>query len=118
MTREEFLSSLESQKIDFKSVEMIEHKYGFEIPELVQKIISSSVEGIFFDDDWRTLSIEEILDASEDLHVDFEEQMLLPVIDTGENDFIVYHAEDDTWSKFNIIEECHFKVKKSFYEYF
>ena len=39
-------------------------------------------------------------------------------IDTGDNDFIVYHAEDDTWSKFNIIEECHFKVKKSFYEFF
>lgn len=118
MTREEFLSTLDSQKIDLKIVEDIEHKYGFEIPEIVQKIISASVESVFFDDDWRTLSVDEILDASEDLHVDFEGQMLLPIVDTGENDFIVYHAEDDTWSKFNIIEECHFKVRKSFYEYF
>lgn len=105
MTGKEFLSSLESQKIDFKIVEEIEKKYGFEIPEVVQKIISASVESVFFDDDWRTLSVDEILDASEDLHVDFEGQMLLPIVDTGENDFIVYHAEDDTWSKFNIIEE-------------
>ena len=73
---------------------------------------------MFFDDDWRTLSVNEILDASKDLHVDFEKQLLLPIVDVGDNDFIVYHAEDGTWSKFNIIEGCHFKVKKSFYEYF
>lgn len=118
MTRQEFLSSLRSQIIDLKIVKKVEKKYGFEIPEIVQKIISASIESIFFDDGWRTLSVSEVLDASEDLHVHFEERMLLPVIDTGENDFIVYHAEDDTWSKFNIIEECHFKTKKTFYEYF
>ena len=118
MTREEFLSSLENQKINFKIVEEIEKKYGFEITEIVQRIISASVESVFFDDEWRTLSVDEILNASENLHVDFEGQMLLPIVDTGENDFIVYHAEDNTWSKFNIIEECHFKAKKSVYEYF
>ena len=118
MTRKEFLSSLENQGIDFKIIKEIEHKYGFEIPKIVQKIISASVESVFFDDDWRTLSVEEIMDASKDLHVDFESQKILPIIDTGENDFIVYHAEDGTWSKFNIIEECHFKAKKSFYEFF
>lgn len=118
MTKKEFLSCLGNQGIDFKIIKEIEHKYGFAIPEIAQKIISASVKSVFFDDDWRTLSVEEIMDASKDLHVDFEGQKILPVIDTGENDFIVYHAEDDTWSKFNIIEECHFKVKKSFYEFF
>lgn len=118
MTKKEFLSRIKSQKIDFKIVEKIENKYGFEVPEIVQKIISSSVESVFFDDDWRTLSVDEILDASEDLHVNFEDRMLLPIVDTGENDFIVYHAENNTWSKFNIIDESYFKLKDSFYEYF
>lgn len=64
MTRKEFLSCLESQEVDFKIVEEIEHKYGFEIPEIIQKIISASVESVFFDDGWRTLSVEQILDTS------------------------------------------------------
>ena len=51
MTRKEFLSSLENQGIDFKIIKEIEHKYGFEIPKIVQKIISASVESVFFDDD-------------------------------------------------------------------
>ena len=106
MTKTEFLLSLEIQEIDFNLVRKIEHKYGFEIPEIAQKIISASTESIFFEKNWRTLSVEEILDASADLHVDFEGQKILPVIDTGENDFIVYHANNDAWSKFNIIEEC------------
>ena len=50
MTRQEFLSSLRSQIIDLKIVKKVEKKYGFEIPEIVQKIISASIESIFFDD--------------------------------------------------------------------
>ena len=40
MNREEFLLSLESQTIDTVVVEEVEKQYGFEIPEIVKKIIS------------------------------------------------------------------------------
>ena len=33
----------------------------------------------------------------------------IPLIDCGENDFIVYHFVDKIWSKFNIIDETVFK---------
>lgn len=36
---------------------------------------------------------------------------MIPVIDCGENDFIVYHTAEGNWSKFNIIEECVFKKR-------
>lgn len=118
MTKKEFLLTLENQSIEKDLVEKIEYQYGFGLPIVAQKIISASKTSIFFDDDWRTLSFQEIIDASNDLHVNFEDQKLIPLIDTGENDFIVYCAENNTWSKFNIVEECHFKSKKSFLEFF
>ncbi len=40
-----------------------------------------------------------------DLHVSFKDKEIIPLIDCGENDFIVYHFMDKIWSKFNIIDE-------------
>ena len=38
---------------------------------------------------------------------------MIPLIDCSDNDFIVYHFDSKTWSKFNIIDECVFKEKES-----
>lgn len=118
MTGKDFLLQLNNQLVNKDAIKEIEAKYGIQLPVIVQKIISYSQESIFFENDWRTLSIKEVLDASEDLHVDFGELKILPLFDTGDNDFIVYRFESDTWSKFNIIDECFFKNKNLLEEYF
>ena len=51
-----------------------------------------------------------------DLHVSFRDKEIIPLIDCGENDFIVYHFMDKIWSKFNIIDETVFKKKNSLEE--
>lgn len=118
MTKKDFLLHLENQRIDFKIMEKIEREYGFKIPDVIQKVVSMSVKPVFFSNGWRTLSASEILDASEDLYIDFKGQKILPVINTDGNDFIVYRAKDDTWSMFNVIDKCYFKIKRTFYDYF
>ena len=118
MTGKEFILLLKNESAHKDVIIEIEAKYGMKLPMLVQKIISYSQESIFFENGWRTLSTKDVLEASEDLHVDFSALKILPLFDTGDNDFIVYCIVSDSWAKFNIIDECFFKQKKLLEEYF
>lgn len=57
----------------------------------------------------RLLSLEEILNADEDLQVDFVQYGLIPVFDVYDNDFICYQTKDGNWCKFNIVDEIRFQ---------
>ena len=111
MIKKEYLEHLSKKRIESKKVTKVQEIYGAEFPEIVNKIISNSNESIFFDDGCRMLSFDEIVDAENDLHVDFKEKGIIPLVDCGENDFVVYHFKDAIWSKFNIIDETVFKKK-------
>lgn len=118
MTRYEFMSYIQTVEVNDEIVSSIERKYSEILPEQIRIIVSCSQESIFFDDGWRLLSFDEVMDASDDLHVDFVNLKLLPLFDTGDNDFIVYHFENKIWSKFNIVDEVSFKNKKNLDEFF
>lgn len=47
-------------------------------------------------DGLRVLSASEIIQAEEDLHVNFIEKQFLPVADCGDNNFVVYHFADNS----------------------
>ena len=111
MTRKEYIVAISKCNIDSDVISKIEIAYGCLLPASIKRMLSYSEESVFFDDDYRTLSAAEILDAEKDLHVDFVSLRMIPVIDCGENDFIVYHTAEGNWSKFNIIEECVFLKK-------
>lgn len=57
----------------------------------------------------RLLSLEEILNAPEELSVDFVSHGLLPVFDAFDNDFICYQVKNGKWCMFNIVDEVSFK---------
>lgn len=116
MTKKEYLDRLSNMKVDDSKINKINKIYQAELTEIIKKIISNNKEPVFFDDDWRVLSFDEIIDAQHDLHIDFKERGIIPLIDCGENDFIVYHFRDKIWSKFNIVDEIVFKKKKSLEE--
>lgn len=116
MTKKEYVDWLLAKKIDEMKVGKIQDIYGTELPDVVKKIISNNDESIFFDDDYRILSYQEVIDAKMDLHVDFKDKGIIPLVDCGENDFIVYHFNDGIWSKFNIVDETVFKKKNTIEE--
>lgn len=111
MTKQEYLEKVLRTVIDDVKVSKVQKVYGCKLPEIIQKIVSTNDETIFFDDDTRILSLNEIIDAEKDLHVDFISKKIIPLADFGENDFIVYHFDDNIWSKFNIVDETMFKKR-------
>lgn len=110
MTKNDYLEQLNSKSIDKEIVEKAQEIYGNIFPEIIQKIISSGVESEFLDDDIRILSTDEIMEAEQDLHVDFKEKGLIPIADRGDNDFVVYSFEAKSWSVLNITDETQFKI--------
>ena len=116
MTSKEYIKALNDHNNDNERINRVTMLYADNLPEIVLKIISSAKETVFLDDDNRMLSYEEIVDAEKDLHVNFKEKGMIPLIDCGDNDFIVYNFNDSSWSKINIVDETVFKNRNSIYD--
>lgn len=112
MTNSEFLKKLGEYESDKKKVSKLEKIYGYKIPEIIGRIVSFASKPIFLEG-YRILSFGEVCEADDGLNVKFSEKKIIPLIDCGDNDFIVYHCKVGEWSKFNIIDECAFKKKSS-----
>lgn len=112
ITTKEYLQKIDNCKIDESKMRQIEKIYGPIIDD-IKRILSLSSRSIFFSDKdgYRTLSIGEIIDASKDLHIDFKKEKIIPIIDCGDNDFIVFHLDTKTYSKYNIVDKTIFKEK-------
>ena len=114
MKGKEYLAKVNGvEKIDAGMVNDIQKKYGNALPEIAKKIVSYSKETVFLENETRILSSAEIIQAEDDLHVDFPELGMLPLADCGENNFIVYHFADNSWSKFNLNDESVFKKRNA-----
>lgn len=118
MTIKEYMREIKKKAIDHNKVARMQKVYEGDFPEIVEKIISDCEEAVFLDEDIRVLSFDEIINAKQELHVDFQNQQMIPIMDCGENDFVVYHFKDGIWSKFNIVDETVFKKKNSLEEMF
>ena len=109
MTKQEYLRSTNRFAIDQNKLQTIYAIYAGRFPEALERIISGSNESVFFDDDdMRILSFAEMVDAEQDLHIDFKSKKLMPIADCGDNDFIVYDYANNVWAKFNIVDETIF----------
>ena len=116
MTINDYIGKLSGADIDQNKINIIEKAYACSLNELMQKIVSNCEETVFLDDDKRVLTFSEIVNAENELHVCLTQKGIIPIIDCGENDFIVYHYTDGDWAKFNIIDEVLFKRKNDLTE--
>ena len=120
MNIHDFLSGVENQSINAQFTDKLAEIYGVELIVYIRKLLSTSSESIFFesDDILRLLSHKEIFNAPDELSIDFIGLQLVPIFDTGDNDYIVFDIENDNWCKFNIVDAVKFKQKALLSEFF
>ena len=117
MNIKNFVTTLDNIPKKADAVEKITESYSTKmLPGDVEKLLSASRSGIFFDEGCRLLSLEDIVSASGDLNVDFLSACIIPLIDTGDNNYIVYNHKFNNWSIFNIVDESSFCTKNSLIE--
>ena len=119
MNRNEFIESLKKMVIKNDVKEKIVSVYNMCIPDVILKILSSyPLPELFDENESRTLSLCEVLNCEEDNGIPFKSKKIIPIVDTGNNDFIVYDASNDVWCMYNILDETAFNEGKSFEELF
>ncbi len=108
MNADNFINIIDSISINPEATASIEATYGVDLPDSIKRILSFDLDGHFFGNNKRLLSLDEIITADEELHVGFKSMKIIPLFDTGDNDFIVYSCEENTWVLYNIVDKCAF----------
>lgn len=111
-----FLNEVYQKSTNEELIEKIENAYNCKLNSQAKQIFSFSERQMFFEEKFflKLLSIDEILDASVDMNVDFKQFRIIPIIDTGDNNYIAYCVDTETWCRFNIVNEIVFDKKNSF----
>ena len=107
MTKSEFVAASQTAVPNTSLVEVIRRKYSLSIPESIGKILSVLPQGGFLegDDFCRVMSSAEIASANENLHTDFASKQLLPIIDLGDNIFVVFDGNRQEFGRFSLNDE-------------
>lgn len=105
------LQKIRNTPVDSIVSKTLKKAYGSKVPAIVEQIVTLFKSGGFVEG-YRFLSLDEIEYAEDDLHVNFKSIGLIPLIDCGDNDFVVYNYIEGKWMMFNIIEQICFKKKK------
>ncbi len=108
MNAQDFIQKTKASTINNDSCMELYSKYLGKWPDFVLRWISNCHDTLFLDNGKRVLSFDEILNADTELHVDFSVKGLLPLVDCGDNDFIVYCFKEKNWAFFNIVDEILF----------
>ena len=115
MNTPEFFDTVQNAVLSTSASDIIEKKYHTRLSTYLRSILALCKESVFWDGDkfCRLLSLSEIAQASENLHVDFVRYSAIPFFDCGENDFIVYLLSENKWAMFNIVDEVFWKKNQS-----
>ena len=109
MKIKDFLADIKKVKVDENIKNSMFEVYGEYVPEEILAILSyTSKPELFDDNESRTLSLREILQAEKLFKIPFASAKYVPIIDKGNNDFIIYNGEKKKWSMYNILEESVF----------
>lgn len=119
MTVQDFLKSYPETEISDDFEVALEKLYQSNIDTDALKVLSINKNGMFIDGEnfLRVLSQKEVLNATNDLQVDFLKINIIPIIDSGDNDFICYDLGLNKWYKFNIVDQIKFKERNSINDY-
>lgn len=107
MTKREFIFAAQNATPNASLMEALKHKYSVSFPESIGKNLSVLPQGGFLegDDFCRVMSSSEIVSANETLHTDFVGKKLIPILDLGDNVFVVFDGNRQEFGRFSLNDE-------------
>jgi len=113
------LAGLDSVEIDKASVREIEALYKTTLSNEVKKVISLHKDGVSYDDKsvLNGLSANAILNAYNDLYVDFIGLQLLPLFDIGDSEYIVYDLKKRCYAIYDISDDDEYSEESDLMKY-
>ena len=113
----DFFSSNESN-VSEKKIAALESVFSCKFDETIRSIVGKTGKTIFFKNGYRLLNFDEIKDCGKELSPVLIEKKLLPIIDCGDNEFIIYSLKNSRFSMFSTTDNTLFSKKDTILEYF
>ena len=113
------LARLDRVEIDKESISEIEALYKTVLPTGVKKAISLNKDGVSYDDKsvFNGLSANAILNAYNDLYVDFVGLQLVPLFDIGDSEYIVYNLKKRCYAIYDISDDDEYSEESDLLKY-
>jgi len=113
------LAKLDKVEIDKAIISEIEALYKTKFPNEVQKVISLNQDGVSYDDKsvFNGLSANAILNAYNDLYIDFVSLNLLPLFNIGDSEYIVYDLKKRCYALYDISEDDEYSEETNLLKY-
>jgi len=113
------LVKLDKVVIDKEAVSKIEALYKTKFSSELQKVISLNKDGVSYDDKsvFNGLSANAILNAYNDLYIDFVSLNLVPLFDIGDSEYIVYNLKKRSYALYDISDDDEYREASDLLEY-
>jgi len=113
------LAGLDKVEIDRESISEIEALYKTTLSGEVKKVISLNKDGVSYDDKsvFTGLSANAILNAYNDLYVDFVSLQLVPLFNIGDSEYIVYDVRKRCYAIYDISDDDEYSEETSLSKY-
>ncbi len=114
----EFISKAMNAELDVEKIRDVEEKFDTPLNELGKKLVSVMGETLFLRQMpfVRFLAYDELLDAEEDMNVEFSKIHTVPFFFLSDNDFVCYDGQSKDWCIFNIVDELDFSHDINIYQ--
>jgi len=113
------LEELKDVKVDKAIIGEIETLYKAKFPNELQKVISLNKDGVSYDDKsvFNGLSAKAILNAYNDLYIDFVSLNLVPLFNIGDSEYIVYDLNKKCYALYDISEDDEYSEQSDLLKY-
>jgi len=113
------LARLDKVEIDKDSITEIEALYKTKLSGELKKVISLNKDGVSYDDKsvFNGLSAKAILNAYNDLYVDFVSLQLLPLFEIGDSEYIVYNFAKRRYAIYDISDDDEYSEESDLLKY-
>jgi lambda repressor-like predicted transcriptional regulator len=113
------LAGLNNIKIDKAIISQIETLYNSKFSNELQKVISLNKDGVSYDDKsvFNGLSSNAILNAYNDLYIDFVSLNLVPLFNIGDNEYIVYDLKKRCYALYDISDDDEYSEEADLLKY-
>jgi hypothetical protein len=113
------LARLDNVQIDNAIIGEIETLYKTKLSSEVKKVLSLNKDGVSYDDKsvFNGLSVNAILNAYNELYVDFIGLNLLPLFDIGDSRYIVYNLKRRCYAIYNISDDDEYSEESDLLKY-
>jgi len=113
------LVKLNNVEIDKASVGKVETLYKTKFSTELQKVISLNKDGVSYDDKsvFTGLSADAIVNAYNNLYIDFVSLNLVPLFDIGDSEYIVYNIKKRCYALYDISDDDEYREASDLLEY-